>query len=197
MAAVRSALRLKQRRLFRRLLPQKLLLPRLLRLWFRYVRSLCLRPGHAPSTRHRHRLRRLQLPLPTLTRLARESSAASPSLTAVHRADRAASRLVLKVALAASRIKVLPDNSPAVLVPSIPRVPALPVPAQEAPAVQVDLVVAQGLALVLASVLLAPAVLEPAQVDHRLQARLRARRVPRDRRVAVAVSSIPRPKKAR
>jgi len=111
--------------------------------------------------------------------------------------DRAASRLVLKVALAASRIKVVPDNSQAVHVPSIPRVPALPAQAREAPAVQVDLAVAQGLALVLASVLLAPAVLEPAQVDHRLQARLRARRVPRDRRVAVAVSSIPRPKKAR
>ena len=137
--------------------------------------------------------------MPTPTRLAREFNAASPSSIAVRRVDPAASHLVLKVALAAaSRIKGAPDNSPVALAPSIPRVPALPVPVREAPAVQGG--PAAVLALVHAPAALADHALAasaPLRVAHRLQAKLPALRVLQDRRVAVAVSNIPRPKKAR
>ena len=158
----------------------------------------CPRPGRALSTRLLRRHRRLQLPLPTPTRLARESNAASPSSIAVHKVDRAASRLVLKVALAVSRIKAVPDNSPADLVPSILLVPALPAPVREVPAVLVAPAAVLALAHVpeaLADHALAD--LAPHLEAHHLRAKLRARRVPRDPRVAVAVNSIPRPKKAR
>src|SRR5271154_5919045 len=67
---------------------------------------------------------------------ARESSAASLSLIAVHKLAQVASRHAPKALPVASRIKVARASSPVALVPSTPRVPALPVQAREVPAVQ-------------------------------------------------------------
>ena len=137
------------------------------------------------------------------TRQARGFSAASPSSTAAHRADQAAApaafRLVLKAVLVVSRIRAPPVSSPAGHAPNIPHVRVLPAQALEVPAVQVDPAADLALAHVPALARHVPAVLVALALPaaHRLRAKRRARRDPLGRRVAVAVSSIPRPKKAR
>jgi hypothetical protein len=130
-----------------------------------------------------------------------EFNAESQSSTAVLKADPAAAlaaiRLVLRVVLVDFRTREGPVNSPADLVPSIPLVPALPAPAQQVPAVLEAPVVVPVSVHAQASADLAPGDLVRLLVGLQLQARLRGRRDPRGRRAAVAVSSTPRPKKAR
>jgi hypothetical protein len=121
-------------------------------------------------------------------------SAASQSSTVALKADREVTRLVRREVLADSRIREHRVNSPAVLAPSIPLVLALQVPAQVVRAARARV---QDSVHVQDSALLAPAVLALHRAVHRLQAKRLALRVLLVRREAVAVSSIPRPKKAR
>jgi hypothetical protein len=127
-----------------------------------------------------------------------ESSAASQFSTVVRRLGRAVLRLVRRVA--GSRIRVALGSLPALdriwadLVPSILRVRDLPA---LAPAVLADRAHGLGLAHGRGLALRVRVDLEQVLADRRLRAKLHALRVPRDRRAAVAVSNIPRPKKAR
>src|SRR5579859_4977349 len=128
---------------------------------------------------------------------APEFSAAGPSSRgpAAPEAGPAASLLVLRAA--ATRVREPQASSPVVpaaRVPSIQPVPALSAQARAAPADQA-LVPASAPALALADPVLAAALAHPAELP-RLPAKLRALRVPPARLVAVAASSIPRPKKA-
>ena len=128
----------------------------------------------------------------------RAFSVASQSLTAVRNPDRAASSLVRRAVPVDIRGKALPEGSPdripADPAPSILPAPALPAPD---PAVQEALAHVLVLAHVLASADPVPAASALVQAVLRLRAKLPVRSVLRDRRVAVAVSSIPRLKKAR
>ena len=130
--------------------------------------------------------------------MPQESSAASRSLTAVRRVVPAVGPATLRLALravpAASRTRVLPANSPAGRVPSIPLAPALPAPAQVAQAV---LALVPALAPVPDSVLHAPVALVLLRVVRPPRVKLRALRVLRDHRVAVVANNTPRPRKAR
>jgi hypothetical protein len=129
--------------------------------------------------------------------VANRSSTAGRKVDRVVPADKAAREALLRVRRvvpAGSRIRALRGNSPEVRGLSILRVPALPDRARVAQAAQalvLDLVRAP------ASEHRAPADLVQVRVDRHLRAKLRALRVLPVRREAVAVSSIPRPKKAR
>jgi hypothetical protein len=168
------------------------------------ARWSCLRPDLVRCTRHRrhHRPRPLRQPEPTQA----ASSAAGLSLTAVRNLApavvQAISRLALRAAQARpasiqinSRIRVHRASTPAaqaVRAPSILLAPASSARAEQAvpahvPASVLDLALAHHV----------PAVSAEHPVLHRLQAKLHALRVLQDRRVAVAVNNIPRPKKAR
>ena len=139
---------------------------------------------------------RLREPMPQVF------SAASRSSIAVLRAVLAVVRAALRLGRreADSRIRAAPGSLPARVriradrVPNIRRVRALPV---RAPVDRVDQARGQDLARGRDLALRVRVDLEQDRADRRLRARLRALRVPRDRRVAGVASSIPRPKKAR
>jgi len=134
----------------------------------------------------------------SLTVEAREAQAApvvpavAPALLLVLRADtRTSSREIL----AGSRIRARPASSPADRVPSIQRALALPA---LAPWLRVAPALAPALALVPALDLALVAREASALLEvHRQRAKHRAHRVLQGLRVAVDVSSIPRPRKAR
>jgi hypothetical protein len=164
----------------------------------RCARWSCLRLGRALFTRLRHR-RRLR-PHQRLEPMPQASNVASQSSTVVRKPDRAALRHVPRAGPADTKIRVRLGSSraqaltPAGRVPSILRGQDLPVPVPVVQEVQAHVL---ALAHVPASALHVPVVLALGQAVLRLQARHRAHRVLRGRRVAVAASSTPRPRKAR
>jgi hypothetical protein len=169
-----------------------------LHLFRRCARWLCLRLGRARFIRLRHH-RRLR-PHQRLERMRLVSSVASLFSTVVRNPGRAALRLVLRADRAATKIRVRRGSLPARALIPVGRVPSIlrgrGLQVRD-PVVRVDLAHVPVLGHVLALELRGPVDLAQGRVVLRLQARHRVLRVLRDRRVAVAVSSIPRPKKAR
>ena len=105
--------------------------------------------------------------------------------------------LVLRVAPAAIRGRARPVSSPAALVPSIPLVPDSQAQVLAVPAAQVRVPASEPAQVVAVSALRVRVALALDREALRLPEKLRVRNVLQVRRVAAAVSSIPRPKKAR